>query len=61
MADESRDKVQDRQRHNFSNVGIMVEVLIGDGFAIVEFDAGFTDRGAFEVLAQVVNIGFHIV
>ncbi|OHC07173.1 MAG: hypothetical protein A3K50_03830 [Planctomycetes bacterium RIFOXYD12_FULL_42_12] len=61
MADESGDKVQDRQRHNFSNVGIMVEVLIGDGFAIVVFDTGFTDRGPFEVLAQVVNIGFHIV
>ncbi len=39
----------------------MVEVLIGDGFAIVVFDTGFTDRGPFEVLAQVVNMGFHIV
>ena len=61
MADESGDKVQDRQRHNFSSIGIMVEVLIGNGFSIVVFDASFTDRGAFEVLAQVVNIGFHIV
>jgi hypothetical protein len=61
MADESGDKVQDRQRHNFSNVGIMVEVLIGDGFAIVVFDAGFTDRGAFEIFTKIVNIGLHIV
>lgn len=61
MADESGYKVLDRQRHNFSNVGIMVEVLIGAGFAIVVFDVGFTDRGAFKVLVQVVNIGFHIV
>ena len=52
MADESGDKVQDRQRHNFSNVGIMVEVLIGDGFAIVVFDAGFTDRGRLRYLPR---------
>ena len=47
MADESGDEVQDRQRHGFLFVGIMVEIFIGNRFSIVEFDTGFPNRGAF--------------
>lgn len=61
MADESGDEVQDRQRHGFFFVGIMVEILVGNRFSIVEFDTGFPNRGTFEIFAEIVNIGIHVV
>lgn len=42
-------------------MGIMVEVFIGNGCAVTVFDTGFTNRGAFEIFAKIVNIGLHIV
>ena len=56
MANESGDKVQDRQRHNFSSIGIMVEVLIRNGFSIVVFDASFTDRGRLRYLPLQISV-----
>lgn len=61
MADESGNKFQDRQRHNFSDVGIMVKVLIGNRFPIIVFDTSFTNGGTFEIFAKIVNIGFHVI
>lgn len=39
----------------------MVEVFIGNGCAVIEFNTGFTKRGAFDIFAKIVNIGFHVI
>lgn len=59
MADESRHKLQDRQSHNLFHVGIVIKVLKGNRSAIVALDSCFTDRGALEIFAKILNIGFH--
>lgn len=61
MADESGNKLQDRQRHSFFRIGIMVEVFIGNGCTVIEFNTGFTKRGTFDIFAKIVNIGFHVI
>ena len=61
MADESCNEFQDRQRHNFSDIGVMIKVFIGNRFPIVVFDTGFTNRGTFEIFAKIVNICFHVI
>lgn len=61
MADESGNEFEDRQSHGFCDIGVMVKVLIGNRFSIVVFDTGFTNRGAFEIFAKIVNIGFHVL
>lgn len=43
-----------------SGVGIMIQELISDEFAIIVFDSGFSNRRAFEIFTKILNIVFHV-
>lgn len=41
--------------------GVVVEVLEGNRLAIIGFDACFTDWRAFDVFAEVCDIGLEVI
>lgn len=61
MGDESFNEILNGQGHHFEGIGVMVEVEIRDGFTVITLDAGFSDRGAFEISAKVFDIAFVVV
>ncbi len=40
---------------------MMVQVEIRNRFTIIVFDAGFSDRGTFEISAKIFDIAFVVV
>lgn len=61
VADEPFDKVQYRQGHNFFDIGIVIQILKGNGFTVIEFDSGFTKGRSFEVFAEILYVSLHVI
>jgi hypothetical protein len=61
MSNESGDEVGDGEGHGFGGFGIMVEIVIGDGSAVIMGDSGFPDGRTFEIFTKVVDGKFMIV
>lgn len=42
-------------------MGRVVKILKGNGITVIELDSGFTDRGSFEVFAEILYVGLHAI
>lgn len=60
VRDKPTQELQDGKSHSFGGVGVMVEIFVGDGGAVVGLDAGFAQGRAFEVFANIVDGGFTV-
>lgn len=61
MRNEPGDEVHDWERHGFNSIGIMVQKSIRDALAVKGFDSGFRDGRAFEVSAEIEDVGGGVI
>ena len=61
MCNETGDEIQDWERHGFNSIGIMVQKSISDAIAVKGLDSGFRDGRAFEVSAEIEDVGGRVI
>lgn len=61
VRDEASEKLQDGDCHGSGSVSVMVQILEGDGGAVIGFDAGFAEGRAFEIFAEIFDSGLAVV
>jgi len=61
VGNEATDKLQDGEGHGGGSVRVMVQILEGDGGAVIGFDAGFAEGRAFEIFAEIFDSGLAVV
>ncbi len=56
--DESFNEILNGQGHHFDGIGVVIQVVIRNGFTVITLDAGFSDRWAFEIVAKIFDKDF---
>ena len=61
VGNEATDKLQDRQGHGCGSIRVMVQIFESDGGAVIGFDTGFAERGAFKIFTEIFDGGLAVV